>query len=65
MVFGRHLIEGVQLLSGQSDRHDLHCLRPAARAPSTATLQVINVVTFFCFIGPLADLILTHHTNIV
>lgn len=58
-------IESVQLLGGQPDRHDLHGFSATARTPTAATLQLLDVISNFGLVGPLLDLVLTHHLNIV
>ena len=54
-------IESLELLGGQPDCHDLHRFRPTTGASAASTLELLDVVTLLCLIGPLLDLLFTRH----
>ena len=49
----------------QPDGHDLHRFSPTTGAPAPPTLEDVDVVSPFGLVGPLLDLLLAHHPNIV
>ncbi len=55
-------VEGIELFSGQADRHDLHRLSPTTGTSTAPSLELFDVVALFGFIGPLLDLLFTHHS---
>lgn len=61
----RGSVQSFQLLSGQAHRNHLRRFRPTPRTATTATLQLGDVVAGLRFIGPLLDLLVTHHNQIV
>ena len=58
-------VQSFEFLGGESDGHDLHGLRPTPRPTSTAALQGGRVVSGRGLVGPLLDLLFSHHQKIV
>ena len=61
----RGSVQSFQLLSGQTYRDHLRRFRATPRTAAPATLQLGDVVAGIGFLGPLLDLLVTHHTKIV
>jgi hypothetical protein len=56
-------IQGVRFLGGQPHSHHLHRFGATAGASATPTLHFVDVVACFGLVGPLPDLLVTHHTR--
>jgi hypothetical protein len=65
IVFGCYCVEGRELCGRKPNRYDLHWLSPTTGTPTTPTLQGIDVVTSLGLLGPLLNLVLTRHADIV
>ena len=61
----RGCVQGLQFLGGESHSNHLRRLCPTPWTATAATLQFGDVVASFSFVGPLPDLFLTHHKEIV
>ena len=61
----RGSVQSLQFLRSQSHRNHLRRLGPTPGTATAATLQFGDVVASFSFVGPLPDLFLTHHKEIV
>lgn len=61
----RGSVKSFQLLSGKTHRNHLRRLRPTPRTATPATLQLSDVVAGLRLVGPLLDLLITHHNQIV
>ena len=60
--FGQ-VVQGGELVRGQTHGHNLHRLGPASRTTTPATLEFLNVVSGFGLVRPVRDLLLAHHAN--
>ena len=60
-----HFIQCRYLLSGEAHSNDLHRLSTATGATASTTLQFRWVITSFGLVGPLLDLLVTDHKQIV
>lgn len=61
----RGSVQSFQLLGGQPHRNHLGRFRPTPRTPTPASRQLGDVVAGIGFLGPLLDLLITHHNQIV
>ena len=61
----RGSIQRLQLLRSQTDGNHLRWLRATPWPSTSPALQLGGVVAGFSLLGPLPDLVLIHHTQIV
>lgn len=65
MVLACCLVKGIELLDRETYGHDLHRLGATARTTPAPALELLDVIASLGLIGPLLDLVLTHHPDIV
>jgi hypothetical protein len=56
-------VECLELGGGETHGDDLHGLSAAAGPATASTLQRVDVVAGLGLVGPLLDLLVTHHAN--
>jgi len=61
----RSRVQSFEFLGGEPYVDDLHGLSPTSRSAPAAALHVGHVVAGLCLVGPLLNLILRHHEQIV